>query len=85
MPSAPLVVSWPGGIGNPIGEMIPTSGGMKNRRNTRRMGCGLMRKNTRRNTRRMGCGLMRKNRRNTRRTGCGLMRKNSRRNKSRRA
>ena len=71
MPSAPLVVSWPGGIGNPIGEMIPTSGGMK-------------RKN-RRNTRRLGCGLMRKNRRNTRRTGCRSMRKNSRRNKSRRA
>ena len=71
MSSAPnLIVTFPGGIGNPVGERIPTSGGRR-RRNSRRMGCGLMRKsrrNTRRNNRRMGCGLMRKSRRNTRRS-----------------
>jgi hypothetical protein len=27
MPSAPLIVTWPGGIGNPLNETIPTSGG----------------------------------------------------------
>ena len=69
MPSAPLVVTWPGGIGNPVGEQIPTSGGRRRRttrrrrnsRKTRRMGCGLMRK-----SRRMSCGTMRRNRRNRR-------------------
>lgn len=65
MAYAPLIVTFPGGIGNPVGEHIATSGGRR-RQNTRR------RRNTRktrRNTRRMGCGLMRKNRRrrNTRR------------------
>lgn len=72
MPSAPLVVTWPGGIGNPVGEQIPTSGGRRRRRNTRK---------NRRNTRRMGCGLMRK----SRRMGCGTMRKNRRRGNARRA
>ena len=56
MAYAPLIVTFPGGIGNPVGEHIPTSGGRR-RRNTRR---------NRRNTRRMGCGMLRK-RRNTRR------------------
>lgn len=79
MPSAPLIVTWPGGIGNPIGEQIPISGG---RRGTRRMGCGLLRK-SRRSNRRMGCGLLRKSRRSNRRMGCGVFRK-SRRNTLRR-
>lgn len=58
-----LIVTFPGGIGNPSNQRIPTSGG-------RRMGCGSLRKNRRTNTR--------KNRRNTRRNGCGAMRKNRR-------
>lgn len=70
MPNAypPLVVTFPGGIGDPSAMRIATSGGRRRRRNAtrknRRMGCGLMRK-----SRRMGCGLMRKSRRrrNTRR------------------
>ncbi len=70
MPSAPLIVSWPGGIGNPVGEHIPTSGGRRRRNSTRK---------NRRNTRRMGCGM-----RKSRRMGCG-MRKNRRRANSRRA
>lgn len=48
----PVVATWPGGIGNPVGEQIPTSGGGK-RRNTRK---------NRRNRR-----STRKNRRTTRR------------------
>lgn len=76
MPAAyppPLIVTFPGGIGDPSAMRIPTSGG-------RRMGCAFTRKN-----RRMGCGLMRKNsRRSTRRMGCGLMRKNRRRRNTRR-
>jgi hypothetical protein len=27
MPSSPLIVTWPGGIGNPLNQTIPTSGG----------------------------------------------------------
>jgi hypothetical protein len=27
MPSGPLIVTWPGGIGNPLNQTIPTSGG----------------------------------------------------------
>jgi hypothetical protein len=30
----PVLATWPGGIGNPVGEKIPTSGGR--RRNTRK-------------------------------------------------
>jgi hypothetical protein len=62
MPSAPLVITWPGGIGNPIGEQIPVSGGRRLRssrrsktrkskrssRSTRRNRRSGMRKNTRR-------------------------------------
>lgn len=60
MAYAPLIVTFPGGIGNPTGNpaggLIPTSGGR--RRQTRRAN---------RKNRRIGC-LARKNRRNTRRT-----------------
>lgn len=55
MPNSPLVVTWPGGIGNPIGEKIPTSGGRrrKNRSTRRRRGTRKSRRCwTRRNTRR---------------------------------
>ena len=61
MQNAPLIVSWPGGIGNPVGERIPTSGGRrKSRRNTRR--------NSRRSNRksRRVYGALRKSRRNYR-------------------
>ena len=51
-----LIVTWPGGIGNPIGEHIPTSGGRSRRTTRRRKNCRKNsrknRKNTRRNTRR---------------------------------
>lgn len=36
MANGPLIITWPGGIGNPIGEHIPTSGG-KRRRSTRKL------------------------------------------------
>lgn len=59
MPTSPLVVSWPGGIGNPINEKIVTSGGR--RRNTRR-------RSTRRNARKTRRSTTRKaTRRSTRR------------------
>lgn len=73
MPYAPLIVTFPGGIGNPVGEHIATSGGRRKRTTRRRRGG--------RKTRRMACGLMRK----SRRIGCGLMRKNRRRTNTRRA
>ena len=70
VPQQPLIVTFPGGIGDPSAMRIPTSGGRRRRntrRNTRkanrknrRMGCGLARKNTRRANRRNGCGSMRK-------------------------
>jgi hypothetical protein len=52
MANGNLVVTWPGGIGNPIGEHIPTSGGRRRRSTRRRKNTRKNRKNTRRNTRR---------------------------------
>ncbi len=52
MANGNLVVTWPGGIGNPVGEHIPTSGGRRKRRQTRRRkGSRKHRKSTRRNRR----------------------------------
>ena len=55
----PLTVTWPGGIGNPEGEKIVTSGGKRTRRNRRN------RKQTRkkRSCRRNRAGCTRRNRR----------------------
>jgi hypothetical protein len=60
--SFPLTVTWPGGIGNPAGEKIVTSGG-KRRRSTRRNRKN--RKQTRKNRscRRNRAGCTRRNRR----------------------
>jgi hypothetical protein len=59
MPTSPLVVSWPGGIGNPINEKIVTSGGRRRstrrrstRKNARKSCRSTKRKSTRRSTRR---------------------------------
>jgi hypothetical protein len=59
--SSPLTVTWPGGIGNPAGEKIVTSGGK--RRSTRRNRKN--RKQTRKNRscRRNRAGCTRRNRR----------------------
>lgn len=56
---SPLTVTWPGGIGNPAGEKIVTSGGKRKTRRNRKN-----RKQTRKNRslRRSRAGCSRKNR-----------------------
>ena len=55
-----LTVTWPGGIGNPVGEKIVTSGGKRKTRRNRKN-----RKQTRKNrsSRRNRAGCTRRNRR----------------------
>ena len=36
MANSPIIVTWPGGIGNPIQEHIPTSGGKRKTRKVRK-------------------------------------------------
>lgn len=36
MPNGPLIVTWPGGIGNPMDQTIPTSGGKRKNRKSRK-------------------------------------------------